>query len=271
MVNREKYRPFTGVTGRRLELASPPLALVLVQIRWPEHGKLARDFEELALDFGARLEGFPLFERRNEQGIQITPQGVSPISGESAFQWKTLDEVWTVSLTRHFVSVHCTQHAGYGFSELKVHLERVVGLISNVLQVQTLNRVGVRYVNRISSPEVLARLEQAFKPGILGYSQLKCGEDVELAQTMSQAVYRIDDIIVQARSGILIPGQTVDPAVAPLERLAWVLDIDASVERKAIFGATEIMASVSRLADVDYDFFTLVVEDGAEAILDGAD
>ncbi|WNM27358.1 TIGR04255 family protein [Demequina capsici] len=271
MANREHFRPFTGASGRKIELANPPLALVLVQIRWPEHARLARDFETLALDFGARLEDFPLFERRNEQGIEITPQGVRQFSGDSAFQWQTIDEVWTVSLTRHFVTVHCIRHAGYGFGELKAHLERVVGLVSDVLQVKSVNRVGLRYVNRLSSPTVLARLHEAFKPEVLGYSRLQCGEDVALAQTMSQALYEVDDVKLQSRSGTLGPGQTVDPSVAPLTDESWVLDIDASVERKAIFDASEIMATVSRLADVDYDFFTLVVEEGAEAILEGAD
>lgn len=270
MANREKYRPFTGVTGRKLQLVDPPLALVLVQIRWPEHAKLARDLETLALDFGALLEAFPLFERRIDEGLEITPHGIRQIPGDPAYQWKTVDDVWTVTLTRFSVSVHCVRHVGYNFGELQVHLKRVLELVSDVLQVRTISRVGVRYVNRLSSPEALARRHEAFSPEILGYSELKVGESVELGQTMSQAVYRIDDVNLQARSGILVPGQTVDPAVAPLHQPAWVLDIDASVEQKVIFDAAAVLATVGRLADVDFDFFTLVVKDGAESILDGA-
>jgi len=258
------------VTGRKFHLADPPLALVLVQIRWPEHAKLARDLETLALDFGAQLEAFPLFERRTDQGLEITPQGIRPIPGDPAYQWKTIDDVWTVTLTRLSVSVHCIRHAGYNFEELRIHLERVLALVSDVLQVRTISRVGVRYVNRLSSPEVLARRPEVFSPEILGYSELKVGESVVLGQTMSQVIYQIDDVNLQARSGMLIPGQTIDPAVAPLNQVAWVLDIDASVDRKIIFEAAEVLATVGRLADVDFDFFTLVVKDGAESILDGA-
>lgn len=271
MGNREHFHPFTGASGHKIQLVNPPLALVLVQIRWPEHGKLAQDFERLALAFGARLDDFPLFERLKEQGVEITPHGVRQLDGDSAFQWKSVDDVWTVSLTRYFVSVYCTRHDGYKFDELKKHLEVVLGLLDEVLQVKTVNRVGLRYVNRISAPEVLERLEEAFSPEILGYSRLKRGEDVELAATMNQAMYKIDDISLQARSGTILPGQTIDPAVAPLNRRAWVLDIDASVERKIMFDGGDLEAIVSRLADVDFDFFAHVVKEGAEAILDGAE
>lgn len=270
MDNRVRFRPFTGDTGRQVRLENAPLALVLLQVRWPSHSQFERDFEALALDFGDGLEEFPLFDRIHENGVQITPEGVSAIEGATAYRWRSIDDVWTVSLTRNFVSLYCSPHAGYQFSEMRDHLGRVVELMETVLRVKRLDRVGLRYVNRISQPDVMSALNEVFDSRVLGHAGLQDIDGVQHLSSASQATYQVEEILFQTRSGLIPAGQTVDQAIPPLNGPSWVLDIDASVNQNMIFDAERLGAMISRLADVDYDFFRLVVKDGEEAKLDGS-
>lgn len=270
MTDRVRFRPFTGDSARKVVIPDAPLALVLAQIRWPEHGRFARDFKSLALDFGDGLIDFPLYNEITESGVQITPEGVTPIQGDTAYQWRTIDDVWTVVLTKNFVSIYCLQHKNYSFSELQKYANSVAELLESTLRVRSLDRIGIRYVNRVSNPSVLAELSNIFDPAVLGYAQLKVLPEVSPISNISQGAYQVGDVLLQARSGMLAPQQTVDPAITPIDRVSWVLDIDVSIEKRNEFNSSDFESNIGMLADAAYDFFKLVLREGGEERLDGS-
>ncbi|NVC25304.1 TIGR04255 family protein [Kocuria salina] len=270
MTDRVRFRPFTGDAERKVRIPDAPLALVLAQIRWPEHGRFARDFKSLALDFGDRLDDFPLYNEITESGIQITPEGVTPIQGDNAHQWRTIDDVWTINLTKNFVSIYCIQHENYGFSELQQYTNLVADLLESTLNVRSIDRIGLRYVNRISNSSVLEELGTIFSSAVLGYAQLEVLPDVTSVSNISQGAYQVEEVLLQARSGMLAPGQTVDPAIPSVNRPSWVLDIDASIEKRRVFDPEDFESAIGKLADTAYDFFKLVLREGGEDRLDGS-
>lgn len=269
MTERVRFRPFTGDSERRVEMSRAPLALVIAQVRWPEHRHLAVEFKDLALAFGNNLDDFPLFHEAVEQGFQITPEGVQPVRGETTYQWRSVDDVWVVHLTKTFVSLYCAPHLNYRYSELAERLDRIVGLLHSVLHVQVTERVGVRYVNRLSEPDFMSQLPEVFDRRILGMKGLEGNGAVELVNTLSQAVYRAEDVTLHVRSGYLGPGDTMDPSIQPVPLQSWVLDLDASHEAKMVYAPGQIQAVAGRLADTAYDFFKLVLKEQAENRLDG--
>lgn len=268
MTDRVRFRPFTGDSERRVEMTRAPLALVLVQVRWPEHGHLAVDFKKLALAFGENLDDFPLFEVV-EQGIQITPEGVQTIEGDTSYQWRSIDDVWVVRLTRTFMSLYCAPHDDYRYSELAERLNRLIALLGSVLRIRLTDRIGVRYVNRLSEPDAMKELPAIFDTRVLGMSGLAERDGVQLVNTLSQAIYKVEDVVLHVRSGYLGSNETMDPAIKPVESQSWVLDLDASQETRLIFEPDRIEAVAGRLADVAYDFFKLVLRDQGELRLDG--
>lgn len=270
MTDRLRFRPFTGDVDRHITMLDPPLVLVLAQIRWPEHAQFNRDFEKLAFDFGDQLEEFPLYNELEEAGVQITPEGIRPFKGQKAYQWRSVDNVWTIHLTRQFVSIYCTKHSDYRFSELRSRLHVVTDLLQSTLHVRSIDRVGVRYVNRISDPRLLSGLDQVFTPAVLGYAQLVVPANVELVSNITHGLYRAEDVLLQTRSGRLGSGETVDPSVPPINKPSWVLDLDAFVERQQILDPNDLFVTAQRLADAAYDFFKLVLIEGAEQRLDGS-
>lgn len=271
MADRIRFRPFTGDSERKIKMRNPPLALVLVQIRWPEHARFTRDFQKLALDFGESLDEFPLYNEVTESGIQITPEGVTSIPGETAYQWHSTDDIWTVHLTKRFISLYCTRHEDYEFAELQRHLELITEHVQKVLKVQTIERIGIRYINRITDEALMSSLSQIFVPAVLGYAQLDGFQsDVKLMSSVNQSVFAADDVKLHVRSGKLQPGETPDPAVVAVDGNSWVLDLDASIEQRSVFDPTDVTRATGRLADVVYDFFKCVLLDGSENFLDGA-
>lgn len=270
MTDRVRFRPFTGDEERKVHIPNAPLALVLAQIRWPEHGRFARDFKSLALDFGDKLSDFPLYNEITESGIQITPEGVTPIPGETAYQWRTIDDVWTINLTKNFVSIYCIQHKNYGFAELQRYTNLVAELLESSLNVRSIDRVGLRYVNRVSDPSVLQELGSIFSSEVLGYAQLTVLPGVTPVSNISQGAYQVEDVLLQARSGMLAPGQTIDPAIPSVNHPSWVLDIDASIEKRRVFYPNDLESALGKLADTAYDFFKLVLYKGGEDRLDGS-
>lgn len=269
MTERVRFRPFTGDSERRVEMSRAPLALVLVQARWPEHGHLALDFKQLALTFGENLDGFPLYQEIVDQGFQLTTEGVQPVRGETTYQWRSLDDVWVVQLNKTFVSLYCTPHVDYRYTELAERLDQIIGLLHSVLKIQVTDRIGVRYVNRLSEPDFMSELPSIFDHRVLGMAGLEGNHGVQLVNTLSQAIYRIEDVTLHVRSGYLGPGETMDPSIVPVPTQSWILDLDASQEARLIYSPGQIQAVAGRLADTAYDFFKLVLNDDGERQLDG--
>lgn len=262
MENREKYRPFTGDGEGQVRVkASAPLELVLCQVRWPELTKLQGDLRVVALKFGESLEAYPFFSEIRDLAFSFTQNGVQPGEGSSVYQWRSLDGAWTVSFGRRFLTLHTLQYEG--FADFQRRLDDVLDVLAGVVGLQAVERIGVRYVNRISEPSLIQNIDSYMRPEVLGYNSLSAHSgDVEVLATSNQAFYRVGDAGLQIRSGVVPSGETPDPSLPPLSSPTWVLDIDAHFEGNFLFSKPEVDGKVGRLADIAYDFFKHVVTAG---------
>lgn len=259
MTDREKYRPFTGGDSRSFRLNPSPLAMVVCQLRWPE---LSRFREESAMravvaQLDEALKPYPIIEEGREAVLQMSAAGVNQVDGGSVFQWRTPDRAWTVTLTKRALTLTCT--GGYQeFSELLSKLQPLVEAVLPTMGVPVLERVGVRYVNRISKPEVLDSLHQMLArhnglPQKVGHAQLR--------QQVEQALYAVDDIALQVRAGNLDPNAVLDPAVEPIGVRAWILDLDAFREGNTSAEPAAVLSLCGKLSDACYDYFKHVASD----------
>ncbi|WP_353706965.1 TIGR04255 family protein [Cellulosimicrobium sp. ES-005] len=261
MADRLRFRPFTGDTEKKIRLKNAPLALVLCQIRWPEFQHLRGDLSETAQAFGSVLEEYPVISNLHEVAYTLTPEGVSQQPGDKIFQWHSIDGVWHISLSRRFVTMYCTTYTS--FPEFLERLELVLEAVRAQVKVPLVERVGVRYVNQVTDSRLVENLGEYVRPEVLGYSGLVgMSDDVRLASSANQARYVVDDAALQVRSGIVPPGETVDPAVSPAQVPSWVLDLDASSERVAPFDPSNVLSTAGRLSDFAYDFFKHVSTEG---------
>jgi uncharacterized protein (TIGR04255 family) len=261
MADRQRFRPFTGDTEKKVRLREAPLALVLCQVRWPDFSHLQGDLTEVARAFGAALDGYPVMSSVHEVAYTITPEGVTQTPGEMIHQWRSIDEVWHVALSRRFASLYCTSYTS--FPDFRTRLEDVFGALESQVKIPLTERIGVRYVNRITDARLVENLTEYVRPEVLGYAALT-GESGEalLQSSANQARYVVEDAVLQVRSGQVPPGETVDPAVPPLQQPSWVLDLDASSERTTLFEASAALVEAGRLSDFAYDFFKYISTEG---------
>ena len=181
--------------------------------------------------------------------------------GGAVFQWRSIDGSWNVSLGRRFISLYCTDYPGFSvFNErltaILEHLEKSIG-------VPLIERVGVRYVNQIVDPRLIDQLGEYVRPDVLGYASLTpASPEVRLVSNANQALYSVEDVMLQVRTGMVPVGQAVDPAVQAATTESWVLDLDAFNGNTVPFNISDVLDTVGRLSDTAYDFFKLVVTDG---------
>ena len=261
MADRERFRPFTGDTSKSIRLQSNPLALVLSQIRWPELSHLQTDLKEIALNFGSALPEYPIYEEIQEVGYQVTPDGVHQSVGDKLYRWASIDRTWHVTLGRRFVSLYSTSYVA--FDEFSERLLKVMESVHAHVRTPLVERVGVRYVNRLDDPRLISAISEYVRPEVLGYlSLVPASADVTVLSSANQVRYAIGDVNLQVRSGVLSPNETADPAIPPVPASSWVLDLDASSEQFEPFSVQSILARAGKLSDVAYDYFKLVTTDG---------
>jgi uncharacterized protein (TIGR04255 family) len=261
MTDRERFRPFSGDTSKGILLKKAPLPLVLCQIRWPELNHLQLEMKPLALEFGSKLNGYPIFQESQEVSYSVTPEGVQQIGGSAVFQWRSIDGAWTVSLSRRFVSLYCTQYPN--FTEFNARLAEVLEHLERIIAVPLVERVGVRYVNQVVDPKLIGHLEEYVRPEVLGYSALTpASNKVRLIGNTNQALFAVEDVMLQVRSGVVAAHEVIDAAIPPAPTQSWVLDLDAFNNHLVPFRISDVLDAAGRLSDTAYDFFKLVVTDG---------
>jgi uncharacterized protein (TIGR04255 family) len=263
MTDRAKYRPFTRDSEKSVRLSGASLELVLCQVRWPALSSLQTEeqLRAVAPQFGEKLVDYPLFSEAKNINYVITPDGITQNEAGSVYQWVSVDDTWHISLARQFMTVYCTQYPGYEpfDSRLRAALES----LRTVIQVPMVDRIGVRYVNRLSSKEDMDNLTSLISPAVLGYQALASSPPGPLLQnSTNQATYQVDDALLQVRSGVFPPNLTVDPAIKPLTDKSWILDLDASQEARQIFAVEAVASTASRMSDIAYDYFKFITTEG---------
>ncbi|MDR2723539.1 MAG: TIGR04255 family protein, partial [Cellulomonadaceae bacterium] len=202
MTDRVRFRPFTGDADTRISLANAPLELVLCQVRWPELQVLQGDIDEQARAFGSQLVGLPLYEKTREMGFMITPEGIQQVDGGSVHTWRSLDCVWNVTLSPRHVSVYCTRYPG--FEEFITRLENAVESVATHLNVPVVDRVGMRYVNRVANQEFITDLEKYVKSAALGFAGFTSESGAARpVNVINQARFETENLVLQVRSGVL--------------------------------------------------------------------
>lgn len=252
--------PFTDMPVDEKSLSAAPLPLVLCQIRWPQTTELEDNIDRISREFGTALSSeYPLSEKQQEMQIQISPLGVTQVPGETIHQWSSADGNWLISLSKLFLTLQSKKYTSrLDFSN---RLERALVALSSIAAIPVVDRIGFRYINRITESSDLEHLSTFIRPEVLGGSVIQFGGGVEMIHTVTETLYLVGESRLQVKTAMLPAGGTLDPTVSPVPGESWVLDLDASAEKRIPFdpaGATDVARKLSSTA---YDFFRWAVTD----------
>jgi uncharacterized protein (TIGR04255 family) len=256
------HGPFGDETPGDVPLPRAPLIRTLAQIRFPTFSAFMADEDGVARRFAAALaKDYPLFQVGNEVAVTITPEGVTQKPGIGRI-WKlgSADESWHVTLSQTFLSLDTSAYTRR--SDFAAKLAEAWSAFTDIARPPFVERLGVRYVNRLAEPSQLARLSELVRGEVLGVMMApEAGS--ELLSAFNEALFKLDDgASVQARWGMLPPGMIHDPTLPPVASQSWLLDLDAFHEWVPAANPGDNIADASaELSLRAYQFFRWAVTD----------
>jgi uncharacterized protein (TIGR04255 family) len=251
-------RPFTGPAVETILLDLPPLARVLTQIRFSPVFAVAD--EAFAGQVQQRLrDEYPIVRGEVELAIAFAPGAESLQAATPTRLWRFHDQAegWRVTLSSTFVSLETTDYVGH--EDYFGRLRRVLDVVAELVEPPQVERTGVRYIQRLTDPNDLARLPEYVRPEILGACAVE-DDGAEVALCLSQTQALLDHVHLTARWGLLPPGTGVDPAILPVETPSWIMDIDVFDEHRDAFDPAVLAERALEHSRKQYRFFRWAVE-----------
>lgn len=251
--------PFGNDQVAEVALADAPLVRVLAQVRFPRLAALAAG-DDAANAFAAAMgTDYPILNEQRELSVTITPEGVTQAPGAArVWQLRSADEQWQVSLGDSFLAVDTA-----AYTSREDFAARVVGAwrcFVDVVRPPFVERVGVRYINRVADAATLDDLPTLVRPEALGGAMVALAGGVRLSHSMHEALYHLDELNgLQARWGVLPPGAVLDPTLPPVPETSWVLDLDAFRMGRNDVDPSQLDQHVQQLAERAYRYFRWVV------------
>jgi uncharacterized protein (TIGR04255 family) len=176
-----------------------------------------------------------------------------------AWRFTSLDEKWRVSLASNFVAIETTAYESR--RDLLERLEEVVRALEIHVAPKMVDRLGVRYIDRIRG-KALSDVERFVRREMLGVVVTPVAQHV--SHSLSESLFFLPDHSTQllARWGLLPANFTMDPsAIEPIEERSWILDLDTFSSEPRPFESSSILADVQAHAERVYTFFRWVVTD----------
>lgn len=248
--------PLEAQTPEEVPLKEAPLVRVIAQLRFPEILSIEqRDFVAPFQEGTRSL--YPVLRQEQTQGLLLGPGGVA--QGKPRIAWRFTDTSghWRVSLTSEFLALETTRYQSRSdfFGRLKFLAEAVVEHVGP----SQLDRLGVRYIDRITGPAVdaIATLVRPEVRGIAGTSVA-----TQAVHAISESLFALEGAQMLARWGCLPPGATVDPsAIEPAKEKSWILDLDMFSVAPMPFAVDQVISEAQRYAERIYTVFRWAVTD----------
>jgi len=237
-------------------LPRAPLILVVAQARFDRVASIAK--EEFIAGFQEAIRGtYPVMRPEHQTGITLTPDGrVVPSEGGIVWRFDERPEGWQVALAPDFVAL--STHRYTSRTDLLERLEAVLGAAAAQLRLRFCARLGLRYVDRVTDPELLGRIDQLVQRQVVGAARVNLGGGVTQTHHFVDALYQLPaGVELHARWG-LPQRTTLDPGVEPADEPSWVLDLDAYVTQRP-FNPEALRATTEELSQRIYRFFRWAV------------
>lgn len=143
--------------SQRVIYKKNPLEQVICQIRFPPILRIETEIPAAFQD--AIRQEFPLFEEKQEGGIEIPgdlaeqlPKEILRLPGiggieRKLYQFSTLDEQWTISLSRDFIALATNEYQRW--EEFQRYFKLAFEVLLKEYSPALFSRIGLRYVDVI--------------------------------------------------------------------------------------------------------------------------
>lgn len=252
--------PF-GPPVAEIELPRAPLVFVVAQVRFERLASIST--ESFIGGFQEAIRGvYPVMKKEGQTSVLVGSGGpVAQAERSIAWRFQERPERWQVTLAPDFVSLSTTRYTRR--RDFIDRLRTVVSAAQDHLHVRFCDRLGVRFIDRVTEVELLDRLAELVRPEVLGTAGVDPGETgVQRVHTFSDSTYRMSEgADLHGRWGLLPPQTTFDPAIEAADARSWVLDLDAYTTQQEPFDPPAVAARAEALCERVYRFFRWAVTD----------
>lgn len=257
VVVNDNYDPLVASPPAEVPLPAAPLVRVIAQVRFPVIVSLEKQdfigpFQEAIRDV------YPVLRPEQIQGFVRGPQGLSPLQSQVVWRFGNENGTWRVSLGSDFVALETTTYTSRG--DFVQRLGTVIDALQRHIAPKTIDRVGVRYIDRITG-DAVKNIEWFVRPELLGVAATSAARHAR--HTLSESLFAVpnSDAELRARWGSMPARGTVDPAaIEPIDEPSWILDLDMFRKASRAFDKKEVIMEDARLfAERIYAFFRWAV------------
>lgn len=256
MTMSSRDNPLTSPLPAEVPLPNAPLVRVIVQVRFPSI--LSIEKRDFVAPFQEDIRGsYPVLRAEQTRGFVLGPDGPAQMPPSVTWRFGSTDDRWRVSLASDFVAIETTNYESRG--NLLERLAEVVGALERRIAPQTVDRLGVRYIDRLTG-DSLAGIDRLVRPEMLGVAATDVGPSALVS--ISEALFDIPNQATRMRTrwGLLPAGGTFDPAaIDPLDEPSWVLDLDTFSEDPRPFVTDGIVSQARFCAERAYALFRWAV------------
>jgi uncharacterized protein (TIGR04255 family) len=243
-------------------LPSAPLVRTIAQIRFPHLTKFSTNEDAVARCVADALaDQYPFMNVGHEVTMTITVEGTREDRSPTRL-WRLVsgDRNWQITFCGSFLSIDTTNYVRR--RDFAQRLIDAWNALNAEVSVPYIERLGVRYVNQLTSRDHLARLPELLRPEVLGISDSQ-DEEAVLESAITEARYRLSDgASFMARWGLLPSNSSVDNVVPAHDYPTWLLDMDSFREfTPGSQQGADIFEDVRSLALRGYQFFRWAVTD----------
>ena len=258
--------PLKGPPPAEVPLENAPLVRVIAQVRYPliasvENRGFIGPFQEAIRD------DYPTLRPEESRSVVLGPKG--PVSTRSNVSWRFSDvtETWRVTLAPDFLALETWRYTSR--DDFLNRLRRVLTELDEHVNPRTIDRLGMRYIDRILG-ENLRALPRLVRPEVAGVLATPLAGDAHHMITETLFWLPKSSSRLMARWGRLPARSTVDPAaIDPVDEPSWILDIDAFLQETGVFNVETIDSRARALAERIYSFFRWVVTDEFDRMYGG--
>ena len=246
--------PLTSPPPPEIPLRDSPLVIALAQVRFPTI--LSVNNPTHIAGFQESIRGdFPDYSQEGAMGVQTTAEGVQIVVPSSMHRFRN-EAGWTASLCQDFLAVHTTDYQNR--DDFIGRFKSVVESLHKNLNPSRVNRLGVRFVDRIGSEDELQGIAAFVNPEFLGPEVFRRAPKPP-PQIMSRQLLSAREGEVIAQWGFRSPNEKLPPgfdAVDALPGPSWILDLDMHTpEQMEGFNPDAVSKKTGEFVDRIYAIF----------------
>lgn len=244
--------PLVASPPTEVPLKNAPLVRVLAQLRFPlivavDQRAFVAPFQE------AVRAAYPVLRQEQTRGFAFTSAGLVPAPSETVWRFSDVTGAWRISLAPEFIALETRAYVSR--ADFLSRFRAVVEALEEHIGPKLVDRLGVRYVDRIPATEDIAKL---VRPEILGVAGTSLAGHVQ--HSVSETLFELDGARLLGRWGCLPPNATIDPAaLEPSAEASWILDLDMFTAEPRPFDVEKVLGDAREFTERIYSVFRWAV------------